>query len=128
VNGLTKVFDYFIGGMSVYRNSVQFTQEKPTSGEPFLAAGYTTRHVLDIILGLAQKVMSNYVNHLAKAPKRFRQPPKPLRLFLKSRPPFPPCRRNAPVKGEFYDSQDPPEIESSSSTSCSSRVPHGDPD
>jgi uncharacterized peroxidase-related enzyme len=36
--------------------------------EAFLAAGYTRRHVLDIILGLAQKVMSNYINHLAQTP------------------------------------------------------------
>lgn len=36
--------------------------------EEFLAAGYTKRHVLDVMLGLAQKVMSNYVNHLAHTP------------------------------------------------------------
>lgn len=36
--------------------------------EAFLAAGFTRRHVLDIVLGLAQKVMSNYVNHLADTP------------------------------------------------------------
>jgi len=36
--------------------------------EAFLAAGYTKRHVLDVILGVAQKVMSNYVNHLADTP------------------------------------------------------------
>lgn len=34
----------------------------------FLDAGFTPRHVLDILLGLAQKVMSNYVNHLADTP------------------------------------------------------------
>ena len=36
--------------------------------EAFLAAGYTKRHILDVILGLAQKVMSNYVNHFADTP------------------------------------------------------------
>ena len=36
--------------------------------QAFLAAGYTNRQVLDVILGLAQKVMSNYVNHLADTP------------------------------------------------------------
>lgn len=36
--------------------------------EAFLAAGYTQRQVLDVILGVAQKVMSNYVNHLAETP------------------------------------------------------------
>ena len=36
--------------------------------EQFLAAGFTRRNVLDILVGLAQKVMSNYVNHLAATP------------------------------------------------------------
>jgi len=36
--------------------------------EAFLAAGYTRRNVLEVILGYAQKVMSNYTNHLAKTP------------------------------------------------------------
>ena len=36
--------------------------------QTFLDAGFTKRNVLDIILGLAQKVMSNYVNHLAETP------------------------------------------------------------
>lgn len=34
----------------------------------FLAAGYTQRQVLEVVLGLAQKVMSNYTNHLAETP------------------------------------------------------------
>jgi AhpD family alkylhydroperoxidase len=34
----------------------------------FLAAGFTKRNVLDIILGIAQKTMSNYTNHLANTP------------------------------------------------------------
>ncbi|MGG7566491.1 carboxymuconolactone decarboxylase family protein [Rhodovulum sp. DZ06] len=36
--------------------------------EAFLAAGFTTRNVLEVILGLAQKVMSNYTNHFAQTP------------------------------------------------------------
>ena len=36
--------------------------------EAFYAAGYSNQQVLDIVLGLSQKVMSNYVNHLAKTP------------------------------------------------------------
>ena len=36
--------------------------------EAFYAAGYTQRQLLEIVLGLSQKVMSNYVNHLAKTP------------------------------------------------------------
>jgi alkylhydroperoxidase family enzyme len=34
----------------------------------FLNAGFTRRHILEVILGLSQKVMSNYTNHLAKTP------------------------------------------------------------
>jgi alkylhydroperoxidase family enzyme len=34
----------------------------------FFAAGYQQRHVLEIILGISQKVLSNYVNHIAETP------------------------------------------------------------
>ena len=36
--------------------------------EMFFAAGYGHRAVLDVILGLAQKTMSNYINHVAVTP------------------------------------------------------------
>lgn len=36
--------------------------------EAFYAAGYGQKQVLEIILGLSQKVMSNYVNHIAETP------------------------------------------------------------
>ena len=36
--------------------------------DAFLDAGFTRRHVLEVILGLAQKVMSNYTNHVAHTP------------------------------------------------------------
>ena len=36
--------------------------------DAFFAAGYTQANVLDVILGLAQKTLSNYVNHIAKTP------------------------------------------------------------
>lgn len=36
--------------------------------DAFYAAGYGQQQVLEIILGLAQKVMSNYTNHVAKTP------------------------------------------------------------
>ncbi len=36
--------------------------------QAFLDAGFTRRHVLDVVLGVAQKVMSNYTNHLANTP------------------------------------------------------------
>jgi alkylhydroperoxidase family enzyme len=36
--------------------------------QAFLDAGYTKRQVLEVVLGVAQKVMSNYTNHLAQTP------------------------------------------------------------
>jgi alkylhydroperoxidase family enzyme len=33
--------------------------------DAFLAAGYTRRHVLDVILGVGVKTLSNYTNHIA---------------------------------------------------------------
>ncbi|SHG49976.1 hypothetical protein SAMN05444483_1146 [Salegentibacter echinorum] len=36
--------------------------------EPFFAAGYNQRHLLEIILGLSQKVISNYTNYIAEMP------------------------------------------------------------
>jgi AhpD family alkylhydroperoxidase len=35
-----------------------------TDVDTFLAAGYTRRNVLEVVLGVATKVMSNYTNHL----------------------------------------------------------------
>jgi len=34
----------------------------------FLDAGYTNRNMLEVILGVAMKTMSNYTNHLAQTP------------------------------------------------------------
>lgn len=36
--------------------------------QAFLKAGFTQRHILEVVLGAAQKVMSNYTNHLADTP------------------------------------------------------------
>lgn len=36
--------------------------------QAFLEAGYTKRQVLEVVLGVSQKVMSNYTNHLAQTP------------------------------------------------------------
>ncbi len=34
----------------------------------FFDAGYEKRNLLEIVLGISQKVQSNYVNHLADTP------------------------------------------------------------
>ena len=36
--------------------------------ERFLAAGFARRHVLDVVLGVGMKTLSNYTNHLAGTP------------------------------------------------------------
>lgn len=36
--------------------------------DAFLRAGYTRRHVLDVILGVGMKTLSNYTNHIAHTP------------------------------------------------------------
>lgn len=36
--------------------------------DKFYQAGYENRQLLEIVLGISQKVMSNYINHLAKTP------------------------------------------------------------
>ena len=49
--------------------------------QAFLDAGFTRRQILEVVLGIAQKVMSNYTNHLAQTPvdevmRRFAWSPK----------------------------------------------------
>lgn len=39
-----------------------------TAVQAFLDAGFTRRQILEVILGVSQKVMSNYTNHLANTP------------------------------------------------------------
>ena len=34
----------------------------------FLAAGYTHKNILELVLGIAQKTISNYVNYITKTP------------------------------------------------------------
>lgn len=36
--------------------------------QAFVEAGFTQRQILEVILGVAQKVMSNYTNHFAQTP------------------------------------------------------------
>ena len=36
--------------------------------QAFISAGYTQQNILEVILGMAHKVMSNYTNHIANTP------------------------------------------------------------
>jgi alkylhydroperoxidase family enzyme len=51
--------------LSMVRNRGNVSEEDLAT---FYAAGYGEQQVLDIILGLSQKVISNYTNHIAKTP------------------------------------------------------------
>jgi alkylhydroperoxidase family enzyme len=51
--------------LKIVRNRGNVTQKDL---DVFYDAGYGERQVLDIILGLSQKTISNYVNHIANTP------------------------------------------------------------
>lgn len=51
--------------LSVVRNRGNVPEQEL---QAFFNAGYAQQQVLEIILGLSQKVISNYVNHFAKTP------------------------------------------------------------
>jgi len=51
--------------LSLVRNRGHVTQEQL---DQFYAAGYGEQQVLEIILGLSQKIISNYTNHIANTP------------------------------------------------------------
>lgn len=51
--------------LKIVRNRGNVSQEDLNT---FYEAGYSERQVLDIILGLSQKVISNYTNHIANTP------------------------------------------------------------
>jgi alkylhydroperoxidase family enzyme len=51
--------------LALVRNRGQLSQDGTLA---FFEAGYEQRNLLEIVLGISQKVMSNYVNHLAETP------------------------------------------------------------
>lgn len=51
--------------LSIVRNRGQVSKEDLTT---FYNAGYEERQILEIILGVSQKVISNYTNHIANTP------------------------------------------------------------
>ncbi|OEF30212.1 carboxymuconolactone decarboxylase family protein [Vibrio rumoiensis] len=51
--------------LSMVRKRGQLSEEEITS---FFNAGYGQRQLLEIVLGLSQKVISNYTNHLSETP------------------------------------------------------------
>lgn len=51
--------------LAIVRNRGHITDNER---QRFFAQGYGNRQLLDIILGLSQKIISNYVNHIAETP------------------------------------------------------------
>ena len=51
--------------LALVRNRGRLSEKELTA---FNEVGYGNRQLLEIILGISQKVMSNYVNHLAQTP------------------------------------------------------------
>ena len=51
--------------LAMVRSRGNLSQDEITK---FFDAGYTQRQLLEIVVGMAQKVMSNYTNHLAETP------------------------------------------------------------
>ena len=51
--------------LALLRNRGHLSSEEV---DKFVSVGYGQRQILEIVLGLAQKVMSNYTNHLADTP------------------------------------------------------------
>lgn len=56
--------------MSVFTKTMVYSRGKPTPDQlaDFLAAGYTENNVLEIILAIAVKTISNYANHIWHTP------------------------------------------------------------
>jgi uncharacterized peroxidase-related enzyme len=66
----TAISDARLEALRVFAVKINESRGWPEEGdiEELIAAGYTTRTVLEVILGTALKVMSNYTNHIAGTP------------------------------------------------------------
>jgi len=51
--------------LTLIRNRGNITEAEVTK---FTEVGYTQKNILEVVLGIAQKTMSNYVNHICKTP------------------------------------------------------------
>lgn len=56
--------------LRTYTREVVERRGWPSAGavERFEAAGYTSEHALEVVLGVGMKTLSNYTNHIAKTP------------------------------------------------------------
>lgn len=66
----TPIADAKLEALRVFAEKVTVSRGNPTAAdvEALLAAGYTNRTVLEVVLGTSMKVLSNYTNHIAETP------------------------------------------------------------
>jgi uncharacterized peroxidase-related enzyme len=64
------IVDAKLEALRVFAEKVTVSRGNPTAAdvEALLAAGYTNRTVLEVVLGTSMKVLSNYTNHIAETP------------------------------------------------------------
>ncbi len=64
------IADQKLAALAAFTRTLHHTRGLPSKAEvaAFLAAGYSERHILDIVLALAVKTLSNYANHLFHTP------------------------------------------------------------
>jgi len=65
-----RLSDPQLDAVSRFTRAVVRERGKPSARElqGFLDAGYTRQHVLEVLVGVTMKTLSNYINHLADTP------------------------------------------------------------
>ena len=66
----TPIADPKLEALRQFSQVINISRGTPSADDTkaFLDAGYTEAHILEVILGTALKVMSNYTNHVAETP------------------------------------------------------------
>lgn len=66
----TSIDDPKLEALRVFAEKMNLSRGWPEESdvEAFLAAGYTQKTMLEVVLGTAFKVLSNYTNHIAETP------------------------------------------------------------
>jgi len=66
----TPIPDTKLEALRIFAEKVNVSRGRPSSADvdALLAAGYTNRTVLDVVLGTSMKLLSNYTNHMTETP------------------------------------------------------------
>ncbi len=66
----TQLGDSKLNALSAFTRKLVNARGNPSEQDlaAFYAQGYTQKHVLEVILGVSMKTLSNYVNHVAHTP------------------------------------------------------------